>query len=224
MNVDTLKKQAKSKISDSIQEVFKLLDQNLKEDTHTHNTFLAIKGAYKRAAYAEIQNIIDWETANRERSKCSSNLLVLIDNLDENDLDETSNETEKNVITKSRILVFVPDENREADIQKYFDKLPFGTYSICKYDETPNLKKFDLVVYDNRDLPSNKSLTDEQVQTIKQRTDFMEKCIEQNSVAIHFGNYLAWLNHNRDKAHAANSKFALFARIKEMLEFLEALE
>lgn len=50
----------------------------------------------------------------------------------------------------------------------------------------------------------------------------MQSVVDRSKVfLIHYGNYLNWVNEHRDRVNAANSKFTLYARIYEVLSFIQ---
>lgn len=225
MNVEILKKQVGELIGEAkTKEALQLLKNHLKQNTEAYNTLLLLSNRYKHLSLIEMQGIEDPKTLTTERNKINKNLLDLKIILEEQDFTEKLDKSIHQILQESRILILSNQENH-ANLSKYFSKLPFNGHSICTYDKIPDLSAFSLVVYDNRDLPSNrKGLTEEQQKVTDNRTNLMENCIKQNPAAIHFGGYLEWLDKNRNKAYSANYEFALFARIKEMLELLDALK
>ncbi|MEL7196476.1 MAG: hypothetical protein AAFY70_15075 [Bacteroidota bacterium] len=41
---------------------------------------------------------------------------------------------------------------------------------------------------------------------------------------LHFGDILYWINQTRDRVHPANSKFSLYARTMDALDFICAFQ
>jgi len=224
MDLDTLKEQAMEYFeADRIDNLFDLLKKYLIDEGEVSNDLSMLINRNSSLTRSGHNGILDDRYFETSKNKLRKSILDFVKQLKGDYIVSSPNELKVKEI-KTKILVFTTSKF-EADLREYFDKLHFTNVTICLYtDVNVEIEEFILLVFDNRDLPSNRNLTDEQKQTIKIRTDFMEKCLGKNPYGIHFGNYLEWLDFNREYANAANSSFTLFARIKEMLEFLEALE
>lgn len=111
-------------------------------------------------------------------------------------------------------------------MQYFFKQLNFTNVAVYLIDvfESTEYAKYDLVVFDNRDLPFESDKLEKPAKAkIKQRTAKMDVVVKASSkFIIHYGNRLNWVNDNRDRVQAANFQFSLYARIKEMLDFMDA--
>ena len=105
----------------------------------------------------------------------------------------------------------------------------FSNISVCGIEEFQKIdyEPFDLVIFDNRDIPpcfsKNKleELDNEIKSLVLQRIEIMESVVKNSSkFIIHYGDFFYWINLNRERIQAANSQFSLYARTKEVIEFV----
>ena len=69
----------------------------------------------------------------------------------------------------------------------------------------------------------SKNLDIENRTRIEDRVQLMNYAKKQASkMILHYGGYLNWIDHNRDTAQSANSRFSLYARTKEIIDFVSA--
>lgn len=147
---------------------------------------------------------------------------------------------------EANILTICEREERRVELETFFHNFHFRKV-ICitalDWEEVEiELKKINkdrtpkfiplITVFDNHHLSHcpdrdafDKLTTPEQVD-IANQIDFMKSCIrkELSPYYLHYGEAFYFLNldNNRDLIHAANSRFALIARTKELLDYIAA--
>lgn len=137
----------------------------------------------------------------------------------------------KEVAITTRILVLTPYKKRFPELDDLFKKFAFTEATIAHWEDRPGFHAYPILVFDNQDLLDESYaneqavLKHEQLKLRKQRETLMENCIRSStSLCLHYGNQLNWVSQNRQRVHAANSKFSLFAKLKELVEFLERVK
>jgi len=206
-----------------IQKTIEVLDNSLNRQSENYTTFLLIKSGYYQLKRETIQGIIDEPIRLQQNAKTRKALLDLSQILEETDIDPY-----KAVNFALPILIITSDKNNAAEIDTKFKRMGFADYTISTEIDNEKLKDVSIVVFDNRHLPicpknAFENLPIEKKETVNQTIQQMDT-VFSNSTAyiIHWGEYLFWLEGNkRERCQAANSQFTLFARIKEMKDFID---
>ena len=162
----------------------------------------------------------------RDRNKLGNALLGFIQELTEADVRQQ--ETAKKQGIKNPILVLTATVEAQTYLSAFFQETNFTNVVVQLQANAPTaIIGYDLVIFDNRDLAEcpksfllNKLALPEQT-AILERIALMDT-LKANTTClfIHFGEFLYWVSENRERVHAANSKFSLFARSKEMIDFI----
>jgi len=214
MDLDTLKEQVRTALKDSdLNKTFALLNKYIDKESDVCNELTLLEAKKARTRKSGRMGTVDYQNIELATNQLIKSTSEFVNDLKPHHLSENPQSNENGITAK--ILAYAPGEDREKDLQDYFKELNFTNVDVVQYEKEMPLNDYVLIVFDNRDLPFK---PDEE--ELKTRTDFMERCLRENQYAVHFGNFLPWINHNRDYVHAANSRFALFARIKEMLEYI----
>lgn len=192
--------------------------------------------------------LIDNNEYNISSNKVTYACLQLMDSIEEHDLKETNDFSEEPKLGgyETDILVICLSNDQKMELEIFFRNFHFRNV-ICitasDWEEVDiELKKANkdrapkftplITIFDNRHLshcPDREALSDlstpEQVD-ISSQIDFMKSCIrkELSPYYLHYGEAFYFLNldNNRDLIHAANSRFALIARTKELLDYIAA--
>ncbi len=212
--------------SNKIKSSLSLLKQELSRESEKYSIFLSIGRRFNQVQDQKMANTIDFNNANIELNKIGESLLNFIGTLKEVDLESENQFIHKEV--SNHIAVFTEYEALEK-VEDFFNQLNFRNISVFRVNDFENVKddEFDLIIFDNRDLPpcfSEKKLDElnkDVQQQISNRIQKMNILIKESSkFLIHYGDFLYWINFNRERVQAANSKFSLYARTKEVIEFI----
>ena len=171
----------------------------------------------------------DQNTENVQLSQISHSLIGLLDlfmdHQDGEGLDFPM--PEKNEVELD-LLAIVPDKAAQAAIMdEFFTPLSYRSVRVITPEDEIELEEYDLIILDNRHLGPVRNnedlghLTDEQYEYymfLKNR--IFEPCLKANRHVMHLGEELQLLRHYRRISHAANSLFALHARIGEIRDFI----
>lgn len=221
----------KEKIQDlfeanKIKRSLSLLKQELSRESEKYSDYISIRRRFNEVQDDKMADTIDFSTANTALNKIGQALLNFINTLEEVDL-ETKKQFLHQEISNS-ILVFTEYESPEK-LKDFFNQLNFKDVSVYRTIDFEEVRynEFDLIIFDNRDLPTCYSKKDvekldpEIQKQIHDRIAQMDLIIKESSkFLIHYGNILYWINSNRERVQAANSKFSLYARTKEVIEFI----
>ncbi|MFK8101966.1 MAG: hypothetical protein AB8G15_05570 [Saprospiraceae bacterium] len=209
-----------------IKECFFLLKAELKRAGNSYATFISIKRRFNALLDQKVNDTIDFNTRTTETNKIGKSLLDFIETLKEVDLATEYQSTHAEI--ENSIAVFTA-QDRMKKVQDFFKLLNFKNVSVIHTKDFSNtaLDSFDLVIFDNRDLPACfskkilESLDLEKKEQILNRIKKMNDVINGSAkFIIHYGEFLYWINSNRERVQAANSKFSLYARTKEVIEFI----
>ncbi len=227
MELDLLKAELQDLFEENkIKSCFYLLKARLKRVSERYDTFIKIKRRFNALLDQKIHDTIDFHSRNIETNKIGESLLYLIETLEEIDLATEQQSTHTEIANP--IAVFTAQDTIE-EVTEFFNLLNFKKVSVFRTEDFSDTKydEFDLIVFDNKDLPpcfSKKSLAELDLETKEQilnRVKKMNDVINDSAkVIIHYGEQLYWINAHRDRVQAANSKFSLYARIKEVIEFI----
>lgn len=129
------------------------------------------------------------------------------------------------------ILVICFDQERKEAMTRFFSPLVLSNVQIEKVENyKTDWKNFDITIWNNTDLPSCpdeekvEDLLEWQMDLLAERELFLKTCLTQNPSPhfIHLGEPYYFVQEHRDRVYAANSEYALFARIQEMLAYIKA--
>ena len=200
------KQALKRTIADNIGQCIKQLEASLDPARAVYNDCLALLAAFNRLEKENLNNLLQRDEYSRELSKLSLAVLYLIDNLSEDDLSAARHLREE---VHERILVVTRAERR-LSIERFFSKNYFKNVRYIHYGDAIPTERFDLAVLD--DIESNPAAS---------------LYMEEYMVGI--GCYILYFGERfpldrvkyANKAYYANSIFSLYARIKEMLDFIK---
>jgi len=212
--------------ANKIKESLLLLKQELSRNSGKYSIFILIMRRFNDIQDQKMANTIDSNSYNIEANKIGGAFLNFIGTLDETDLETMNHFVHKKV--GNQIAVFTENESSEK-VEDFFHQLNFRNVSVFRANNFDNVEytNFDLLIFDNRDLPPcfSKNKLDEFEDAIKARIlgriEKMDSVIRDSSkFLIHYGDFLFWINSNRERVQAANSQFSLYSRTKEVIEFI----
>jgi hypothetical protein len=117
------------------------------------------------------------------------------------------------------ILVISRTEDDQAYLEDFFERtpLPKPDFVIGKFVPSD---KYDFLVFNSRNLPIYKAenviaLSDDEQKFLYLLDRYIS---DTNKYIVFFGAY--YYNLNYERCQAANSKFSLYARLREMIDFI----
>lgn len=222
----------KEKLQDLLAEnrlalVLRTLKKEIKLDSDLYSEFIQVKYRYNSIQDDLRAGVVTYENSKIQEAQIVSSISRFIQKLTTDDLKELT-KTSENGIENPILIIATPDKIKE--LTDFFRKLQFANFTVT--GTLPNkefLLGFDLIIFDNTDLKSSfKEIDLEKFQPteknkIKERETQMLQVIQDTPrFLLHFGEHSYIVSNHRDRIHAANSLFALYARTKEVLDFINA--
>ena len=204
----------------------KVLDQLL-QSAAAKKQLTDIKLLYNALQLQHLSDEIDWEKYDSEMTAIRRMFETLIGQLvSQNVTDDIIND----FAISTPILTLTKQKEQFNELDDLFKKFAFTKVEIAFWDDIPPLHSYSIIVFDNTDLMDEDSAEKQAPLRHKQRRLRIERETMMNnlvrstpSLFLHYGNQLSWVSLNRLRVHAANSKFALFARLKELVDFLDRI-
>jgi Effector-associated domain 11 len=183
--------------SAELSEVFERLDQLLLHGK-TYADFVHFKARHRELRSGYRKNTISEEEYSRGRNKLTDDLIEFIQDMDEREF-------------LSQILLLSPDKHCHDQLASYF-QIGFPN-ATAEYSGSVQQGDFAFVVCNDFYTPDDK------------KADFdalMQQYLDSGYYLICYtgNNQKPIVGGNRQKVHAANSPFALYARIREMIDFI----
>ncbi|MCU0445275.1 MAG: hypothetical protein MUE85_10190 [Microscillaceae bacterium] len=233
MTISNIQNELKTIIAnDKIEQYFEFCHNILGKSTQIYNSLIALQGQFYDLKNQKKDQIITNEEANIRKNRLRLSLLSLIGEISISDLENSDislqdiEDLKRQTISHNpTILVICPSEDEIEEVKYLFDCLKFDKTEVRYLNKFVPVQQYDLIIFDNRDLPycpqeTNLDKLSEKM-LVEQRVNLMNKYIDKGfRPIVHWGEILYWVNYHREKVHAANSKFSLFARIKEVLDFM----
>jgi len=196
-------------LTDNLGQCIKQIESSLDPRREAWNECLKLLTDFNRLERENMNNLLSREQYNQDFAKLTQRTLFLIDSLQEGDLSAARRLREE---IHERILVVTRPEQR-AYMERFFSKNYFKNVEYIHYGAPLPTERFDLVLL-------------EDIQPEPLSAMLMEQYVEGiGSYILYFGEKFP-LDRARyaDKVYFANSIFSLYARIKEMLDFLKYYE
>jgi len=122
-------------------------------------------------------------------------------------------------LSTARILVISKTEEESRTIKTFFSRMPFNlTERDFVAGKLVPTDDYDFAVFDAMSLPRinpNTELSPEDAAHLQLLREYLAKPIRY---VVYFGEFLHDLD--RERCPSANSKFTLFARIRELIDFI----
>jgi hypothetical protein len=244
MNLQKLKNTVEEYImEDELDPALHLLKAQLNPAGRSWKDFVLIKGKFNRINKQTTLGKMSFKEAEEPMDEIVESLHTLNKELTEQDiLSNSSGEEFKWIRDKIAIISHSSDANQNHETRRFFQKLRFKNAKVVHLTVHQDLEellnfedsgkekddKIKLVIFDNTDLPScgnEKEVTEQIKNRIKLMQEFADHADQSDYLFIHYGKYLYWLNDKevRRRFYSANSRFALYARVKEMLDFIATI-
>ena len=213
-----------------VKQIFEELKEVLDKRGEKYKEFLELIRQFNDLQDEKNAEKIDFQSVKKEMSSIAQNLFDFFNALDEVDFKHKKDETKHKKIYNN-ILVLTAEEEIEI-VSDFFYQLNFINVDIKSTRVFPSsmFDKYDIIIFDNTDLKPCRKKEDlkairekstEDCVLIQNRVEKMDIIIKETSKrVIHYGGLLYWVDYNRGRVQAANSKFSLYARTREVIEFI----
>ena len=226
MTITTRKKEWLSLCAQSkIKQLLKEMLQALNVESEQYTVLIALSQRYNAVKNKKMLGEISVPEEEVAMNKIGAALTGFIQEIEAEDLEESDIKPTK--LIANPILVLTTNKTEQKYLAAFFKETDFAKVEVHLMDNPPAILGYDLIIFDNRDLaecPKDfllANLKAAEQALILERIAFMDALKAKTTCFfIHFGEFLYWVKDNRELVHAANSKFSLFARTKEMLSFI----
>ena len=221
-DIKELKKGLKTLIIDRVTLCLNELERIINDDSPKYDSVLMLTSQYKTLKTQELKGTFNPSVDGIIKEQIKSRILDFINDLDFEDLDENALAP---VGIQEHILVVTSDETSKSEMEKYFSSYAFKHVTYDYSGQVTIPKECDLIVFDNRlmgKMVSSPSAEEELNEASKTHIALLKAYLENTQFNIvYYGEILYVVNKYRDRINAANSKFTLYARIKETIECMK---
>jgi hypothetical protein len=215
------KNNLKDLLEDNVQTCINELKRLVSDVTFLDNLRL-ISTNYKAFKSAQNLNTYGREELEIERRRVVSSLLNLINDLKQSDFKKTAFETEG---IEETILVVSSNDTSLVDMRRFFTSYFFKNVHYDASCKEVVAETYDLIVFDNRLMGKavgNAQAEEALDEAARNHLVLLKKYLEETKFNIvYYGEFLHLLNNYRDRVNAANSKFTLYARVKETIDCMK---
>lgn len=216
---------------DKIKQVISVLKKDISKHSKFYNILILICRNFNEISVQLLSNIEDPSKISLDFNKIAYRLLEIIDQLDDEHIQSYST-IPQNILNP--ILVVTFSEKTKAEMETFF--LPLDTLNVkvrwIQSSEFQWNEKYDLTIWDNRDLPycakkdDMDKLKERELAVVLSRLPLLEKCLSEASSPhfIHFGEPFFLVSENRNRVNAANSFYTLFGRIRETIDYINTCQ
>lgn len=177
----------------------------LSEESIDFNDCIIFESRFRRLKRERLRNIETGDLLDKKENKLLLDVIGFIDDLD---IDASEGNQQTNRVVYYENIVVCCTAERTDYMKQFFSKHYFKNVSFY-HEEKASLGQIDLIVFDDY-LPTSDS------------ESLLKSLLEDNNYVIYFGKRFPLpLAQYSDRAYFANSIFSLYARIKEMLDFLK---
>ncbi len=216
------KKRLRGLLKDNVQGCMQELENALDEERDLNDQFIMLASAYNDLKSKQNLNLLSKGEFDLGRAKAVSGLLAVVKAMGPLDLKKGFDEPEG----VQETLLVVSANKAASEAMKQF----FSSYFFRKvvYDYSGKVHKTggaDIVLFDNLIMEnpcSKKDDEDKLTDAQKKHLDLLRSYMtDTHYKVIYYGQQLHLINEYRDRINAANSRFSLYARIRETLEFMK---
>lgn len=196
----------KRTLADNLGQCIQHLEASLDPRRDAYNQCLQLLADFNRLERENMSNLLSREQYNQDFARLTQRTLFLIDNLRDDDLSAARRLREE---IHERILVVTRPE-RQAYMERFFSKNYFKNVAYIHYGDAVPAERFDLALLEDMEPePLSAMLMEQYVEGI-------------GAYILYFGETFP-LERTRyaEKVYFANSIFSLYARLKEMLDFMK---
>ncbi len=209
--------------SKTLKHIFARLKEAMKAESEYYDQYILMRGRFNEANESMNTGVLSFPDYQVQVSQIKSAVLSFARKLEAKDLKGEAKEVKLDMIPDP-VLVVCSSEESQKEMRTFFELLDFADVKLVQGEAGLGEKAYDLVVFDNRDLPTGRDLSAGDQARLQTRTALMQKYLDVGKeYLVHFGEFLPFVSQNRGQVQAANSKFTLYARIKELLDFRRRL-
>lgn len=196
----------KRTLADNLGQCIKQLEASLDPQREAWEQCLLLLADFNRLERENLGNLLSREQYNQDFARLTHRAMHLIDNLQESDLSAVRHLREE---IYERLLVVTRPE-KQAYMERFFSKNYFKNVVYIHYGDAVPEERFDLALLEDVEpAPLSAMLMEQYADNIGAHILYFGENFPLNKVKY------------ADKVYFANSIFSLYARIKEMLDFMK---
>lgn len=207
------------------------LNAVVKQSSDHLETLILLNARFNDLNNRIIQQRIAYQQEQEAKSQLNYDILSLLKVLKEADF-KSQNESPGHQQIENSIGLYLPPGTNRNEQLSFFRALRLTNITPLTFGEMPEPDTVDFLILNNRDLPflpSDRMLEEIEQSTVKKVEERIEHldnlwAASEAYYFIHFGEVLFWVNDHRSRVHAANSPISLYARIREMIDFLDTIQ
>lgn len=219
MTVDELKSLVDPLIRKAkLEEVFILLDKHISKKSKFGDDLLVIQGRFENNRRTANLGTTPDNLINMEVNAISKSVLDTLRMLQNEDIAEPILD-----VKNSRILIICRNNSDEFYMRAFCGRMGIPNYDVKQLKEYEEPTEYDFIIFDNhsiKEIENEFELSSDEIAHLKLMTEYIEEFSEHKKYMIHFGEMINVVSKNRDVIYAGNSKFALFSRIQEMIQYI----
>ena len=202
-----------------LDECFNLLDKYVSKHTDIDNEIATIQARYENNRRLSRKGTTNESFLSMEINAISESILHTVNEIKEGDMAEPALD-----MKSSRILIICLNDSDEFYMRAFCSRMRIPNYEVKQLKEYEEPTEYDFIIFDNhsiKNIEENfRQLKDEEKAHIKLMEEYIEEYNDHKKYMIHFGENTSVVSNNRDIIYAGNSKFALYSRIQEMIQYI----
>jgi hypothetical protein len=183
------------------------------------NDVITLSSRYNMNKRKTLIGVLDWSEAKLEYTQVTYALAQYINLLSEEEIEQLQkiDGNNTNHCIKDKILGICIDEPSKSKLNDFFTGLNFINAEAKLFSEYKNPENYKLIVFDCH------TIDDPEQPEEGQETALMSifpKLIKEKYFTVFFGNHYENIKKVREWVQPANSRFSLYARIQEVLNYI----
>lgn len=211
MNVEEFKNELKQRIPYDPSEVIRLLDSKLNKKGKIYNNLLLVNSRYTKLKSVSNKGGLSFDNESIHDIRILDTLINIIDSLKEEDLEEQK---------EAKLLVVCKNNDDKQYMEQYFKALPLNAEVVIGNNGYLAPDDFIMVVFDCHSINTKEleKISEEDKVQLGLMLEYLERAPKY---LVYYGEYYVLLNKFREVSTAANNKLTLYARIKEVYDYLK---
>lgn len=180
---------------------------------------IALSSRYNKNKREILIGVVDWNSARLEYTQISYALTQYIDMFSEGEIEQLQkiDNDGANYYIKDSILGICINEDSKTKLDDFFKGLHFINAEAKLFSEYNNPENYKLIVFDCHTIDNPDNPEDGNEMALM---SIFPKLTKEKYFTVFFGNHYENIKKVREWVQPANSFFSLYARIREMLDYI----
>lgn len=200
-----------------LDEGFNLLDLHVSKDGDIGNEIALTQGRFENNQRLLHKGTTAMNIISMEVNAITESISLTVRNIQDKDMAEPELD-----VHNCHILVICLNASDEFYMRAFFSRMSIPNYYVKQLKEYEEPTDYDFIIFDNHSLniEDEFELKDEEIAHLQLMEKYIEEYNDHKKYMIHFGDTSKVVTANRDVIYAGNSKFALYSRIQEMIQYI----